>query len=139
MPAPGTGGPAGGVAVPAGGVAVPGGGVVAPGVELCPVDPEPPAGAVPPDGELCATTQLAQHTITNNNAIFVFDIFLIPLKSFDTSWIKSHTLVGPTRNPPFPSNQYGRQAERWNPADALVSEEEALERGRQVEIDLMGV
>jgi len=58
-PAGGVAVPAGGVAVPAGGVAVPAGGVAAPGVELCPAVPEPPAGAVPPEGELCATTQLA--------------------------------------------------------------------------------
>ena len=88
VPAPGAGGPAGGVAVPAGGVAVPAGGVAvpaggvaAPGVELWPADPEPPAGAVPPEEELCATTQLAQHSSTNNSAILVFDI-CIPLKSF---------------------------------------------------------
>ena len=39
--------------VPAGGVAVLPGVVVLPGVELCPVEPEPPDGAVlPPEGEL---------------------------------------------------------------------------------------
>jgi len=82
VPAGGVAVPAGGVAVPAGGVAVllgvvvPAGGVAAPGVELCPAVPEPPAGAVPPAGELCATTQLAQQRITDNNVIFVIDIFL---------------------------------------------------------------
>jgi hypothetical protein len=65
----------GGVAVLPGGVAVPPGAVVEPGVELWPADPEPPAGAVPPEGELCAITQLAQHRITENNVSFVIDIF----------------------------------------------------------------
>lgn len=78
--------PAGGVAVSAGGVAVPGvgevvvpgvpaGGVVEPGVELCPAVPVPPAGAVPPPAdELCATTQLPQHKITESNVSLVIDI-----------------------------------------------------------------
>ena len=66
--------PAGGVAVLAGGVAVPAGGVEAPGVELCPLVPEPPAGAPPPDGELCARIQLPQHKTTNNSVSFVIDI-----------------------------------------------------------------
>jgi len=92
VPGGGVGGPAGGVAVLPGGVAVPGpgtgaavvgeavpaGGVAAPGVELCPAVPDPPAGAVPPAGALCATTQLAQHRITDNNTNFVFDIFGSP-------------------------------------------------------------
>lgn len=66
---------AGGVAVPAGGVAVPAGGVAAPGVEVCPLVPELPEGAVPPDGELCASTQLPQDKTTNSSVTFVIDIF----------------------------------------------------------------
>jgi len=59
VPVGGVAVPVGGVAVPAGGVAVPEGGVAVPGVELCPAVPELPAGAVPPAGALCATTQAA--------------------------------------------------------------------------------
>ena len=70
--------PAGGVAVLPGGVAVPAGGVAAPGVDVCPLVPDPPAGADPPEGELWASTQLPQHKTTNNSEIFVIDI-LIPL------------------------------------------------------------
>jgi hypothetical protein len=66
--------PAGGVAVLPGGVAVPAGGVAAPGLELCPAAREPPAGADPPEGEVCARTQLPQHRTTNNNVSFVSDI-----------------------------------------------------------------
>jgi hypothetical protein len=68
--------PAGGVAGLPGGVAVPPGGVAAPGVELWPEDPDPPAGAVPPDGELCATTQVVQPNISVNKVIFDIDIRL---------------------------------------------------------------
>ena len=64
----------GGVAVPVGGVAVPAGGVAAPGVELCPAVPELPAGAVPPAGELCATTQTAQHRTTKSKISFFIDM-----------------------------------------------------------------
>ena len=70
-----------GVVVPAvpGVVAVPPGAVVDPGVELCPAVPAPPAGAAPP-AELCATTQLPQHKITDSNVTFVIDIS-IPSKN----------------------------------------------------------
>jgi len=63
--------PACGVAVPVGDVGVPAG---APGVELCPAVPGPPAGAVPPAGELCATTQLPQNKITESKVSLVIDI-----------------------------------------------------------------
>ena len=72
--------PAGGVAVLPGGVAVPADGVAVPGVELCPAEPEPPAGAVPPEGELWATTQVAQHRMTAKRVSFVFDIFDLGFK-----------------------------------------------------------
>ncbi len=97
VPAGGVAVPAGGVAVPAGGVAVPAGGVAvpvpgpgtgaavgggaapgtgagAPGVELWPAVPDPPAGALPPEGALCATTQVPQHKTTNNSEYFIFDM-----------------------------------------------------------------
>lgn len=77
-----------GVVVPVvpGEVAVPAGAVVEPGVELCPAVPAPPAGAVPP-AELCATTQLPQHKITESNVTFVIDIFLPP-----KSWSLAHSI-----------------------------------------------
>ena len=66
---------AGGVAGLAGGVAVPAGGVAGePGVEVCPALREPPAGGAPPDGAVCATVQLPQHSTTDNNTNFDFDI-----------------------------------------------------------------
>ena len=53
----------------AGGVAVPDGGVAGePGVEVCPALREPPAGGAPPDGAVCASAQLPQHSTMNNNA-----------------------------------------------------------------------
>lgn len=70
----GVGVPAGGVAVLPGGAAVPAAGVAAPGVEICPLVPEPPAGAEPPEGELCATTQVPQLKTINSNVSFVIDI-----------------------------------------------------------------
>ena len=66
--------PDGGVAVPAGGVAVPGAGVAAPGVAVCPAVPEPPAGAVPPEGEVCAVTHTAQNRITESVVMFFVDV-----------------------------------------------------------------
>lgn len=74
VPAAGVAVPAGGVAVPVGGVAVPAGGVAVPGVELCPAVPELPAGAVPPAGELCATTHAAQHRTTESKISFFIDM-----------------------------------------------------------------
>ncbi len=66
---------AGGVAGLAGGVAVPAGGVAGePGVEVCPGLREPPAGGAPPDGAVCASVQLPQHSTTDNNTNFDFDI-----------------------------------------------------------------
>ena len=80
---------AGGVAVPAGGVAVLAGGVAGlaggvavlaggvagePGVEACPALPEPPAAGAAPDGAVCASAQLPQHSTTDNNATSDFDI-----------------------------------------------------------------
>ncbi len=80
---------AGGVAVPAGGVAVLAGGVAGlaggvavlaggvagePGVEACPALPEPPAAGAPPDGAVCASAQLPQHSTTDNNASLDFDM-----------------------------------------------------------------
>ena len=62
------------MAVLPGAVAVPAGAVAAPGVELCPLVPEPPAGADPPEGELCARTQLPQHKTTDSSVSFVIDI-----------------------------------------------------------------
>jgi len=76
VPAGGVAVPAGGVAVPAGGVAVPAGGVAVPGVELCPAVPELPAGAVPPAGELCATTQAAQHKTAESKISCLIDMIL---------------------------------------------------------------
>ncbi|HTS04070.1 MAG TPA: hypothetical protein VMP68_00690 [Candidatus Eisenbacteria bacterium] len=66
----------GGVAVPAGGVAVPGVELcpAAPGLELCPAAPVPP-GAAPPDGEVCATTHVAQRS-TENSVSLVIDILV---------------------------------------------------------------
>ena len=70
--------PAGGVAVLAGGVAVLAGGAGDPGVEDCPALPEPLAGGAPPEGAVCATAQLAQHSTADSNASFDFDIRLSP-------------------------------------------------------------
>lgn len=73
VPAGGVAVLAGGVAVLAGGVAVPAGGVAGdPGVEDC------PAGGAPPEGAVCATAQLAQHSTTDSNVSFDFDIRLSP-------------------------------------------------------------
>jgi hypothetical protein len=36
--------------------------------------PDPPAGADPPAGELCATTQLPQHKIADSKVSLVIDI-----------------------------------------------------------------
>jgi hypothetical protein len=75
VPAGGVAVLAGGVAGLAGGVAVPAGGVAGePGVEDCPAFPEPLAGGGPPEGAVCATAQLAQHSTTDSNASFDFDI-----------------------------------------------------------------
>jgi hypothetical protein len=65
----------GGDVLPAGGVAVPAGGVAAPGLGVCPVVPEPPAGADPPEGELWAMTQHPQDKTTkSSNVSFLIDI-----------------------------------------------------------------
>ncbi len=78
----------GGVAVPAGGVAVlpggvaalpgavaaPPGAVVEPGVELCPAVPAAP-DAAPPDGAVCATTQVAHKRTREASVSFVIDIW----------------------------------------------------------------
>jgi hypothetical protein len=65
----------GGAVVPAGGVTVPAGGVAAPGLGLCPVVPEPPAGADPPEGELWAMTKHPQDKTTkSSNLSFLIDI-----------------------------------------------------------------
>ncbi|HKV76778.1 MAG TPA: hypothetical protein VJP02_01475 [Candidatus Sulfotelmatobacter sp.] len=67
--------PPGGVVALPGAVVVPAGGVAAPGFELCPVVPEPPAGADPPEGELWAMTQHPQHNTTkSSNVSFLIDI-----------------------------------------------------------------
>lgn len=79
VPAGGVAVLAGGVAGLAGGVAVPAGGVAGePGVEDCPAFPEPPAGGAPPEGAVCATAQLAQHSTTDSNANLGFDIITPP-------------------------------------------------------------
>ena len=65
--------PAGGVAVLPGGVAVPAGGVAVAGVELWPAVPAPP-GDVPPDGAVCAITQVPQRRTTERSVSFVIDI-----------------------------------------------------------------
>lgn len=80
--------PAGGVAVPVGGVAVPAGGVAVPGVEVCPAVPELPAGAVPPAGELCATTQTAQHRTTGSKISFFIDMIYLKFGAclLNSSW-----------------------------------------------------
>lgn len=75
VPAGGAAVLAGGVAVLAGGVAVPAGGVAGdPGVEDCPALPEPLAGGAPPEGAVCATAQVAQHSTTDSNASLDFNI-----------------------------------------------------------------
>lgn len=88
VPAGGVAVPAGGVAVPVGGVAVPAGGVAVPGVEVCPAVPELPAGAVPPAGELCATTQTAQHRTTGSKISF-FDMIYLKFGAclLNSSWL----------------------------------------------------
>jgi len=96
LPAGGVAVPAGGVAVLPGGPAVPPGGVAVPGFELWPADPELPElppGAVPPDHELWASTQLPQHKTTNSNVSFVIDI-----KSYLE--VKRPTLRGSSSNRP---------------------------------------
>lgn len=66
--------PVGGVAEPVGGVvAVPAGGVALLGDWLC-AAPELPAGADPPAGALCATTQVAQKRSTERKESFLADI-----------------------------------------------------------------
>jgi hypothetical protein len=49
----------GGVVVVPGGVAVLPGGVAVPGVWVCPAVPGVPEGGAPPEGAICATTQIA--------------------------------------------------------------------------------
>jgi hypothetical protein len=75
VPAGGVAVLAGGVAGLAGGVAVLAGGVAGePGVEACPALPEPLAEGAPPDGAVCASAQLPQHSTTDNNATLDLDI-----------------------------------------------------------------
>jgi hypothetical protein len=75
VPAGGVAALAGGVAGLAGGVVVPAGGVAGePGVEVCPGLPEPPGLGAPPDGAVCASAQVPQHSTTDNNANLDFDI-----------------------------------------------------------------
>jgi len=64
----------GGVAVLAGGVAVLPGGVAVPGVWVCPVAPGAPAGNVPLEGALCATTQIVQKSSRERREPFRTDI-----------------------------------------------------------------
>ena len=56
---------------------MPAGGVALPGVELCPAVPEPPAGAaLPPEGEVCAATQAAQHKTIESNVSFFMEVIV---------------------------------------------------------------
>ncbi|MGB0013887.1 MAG: hypothetical protein WBQ03_19955 [Candidatus Sulfotelmatobacter sp.] len=48
-----------------------------PGVAAPPGDPAPPADPAPPPGAACATTQVAQKKITDNNVSFFADIFIL--------------------------------------------------------------
>ncbi len=104
VPAGGVAVPAGGVAVPGvavpvpgpgtgaavGGVAVPGAGVAAPGVELWPAVPDPPAGALPPDDGLCATSHVPQHKITNSSEYFIFDMSASRLRIYSSEILASN-------------------------------------------------
>ena len=75
VPVGGVVAPVGGVTEPVGGVAVLVGGVAVPGACVRPAVPVlRVAGAVPPEGALCATTQVAQQRITERNAILLADI-----------------------------------------------------------------
>ncbi|MGA9507445.1 MAG: hypothetical protein WBV55_02245 [Candidatus Sulfotelmatobacter sp.] len=74
--------PVGGCAVlPVGGLPVlPVGGAEGawPGVAAPPADPDPPADPVPPPGAACATTQVAQNKITDNNVSLFADMVKPP-------------------------------------------------------------
>lgn len=69
----GVAGLAGGVAERAGGVAELAGGVAVPGACACPA-PELPPGAAPPEGALCAITQVAQKISVHRKQSFFGDI-----------------------------------------------------------------
>lgn len=45
-----------------------------PGLWLCPAELPLPAGAAPPAGALCATTQVAQKRIAESNVSFLEDM-----------------------------------------------------------------
>jgi hypothetical protein len=64
----------GGVVVVAGGVAVLPGGVAVLGVWVCPAVPGVPVDGVPPEGALCATTQIAQKSSRERKLSFRADI-----------------------------------------------------------------
>ena len=66
--------------------------------DACPGVAEPGGGA-PPAGACCATTQVAQNRITDNNVSFLADIIrppalnflVIPLPACGTRWFKEST------------------------------------------------
>lgn len=64
----------GGVVVVPGGVMVLPGGVAVPGVWVCPAVPGVPAGGVPAEGVLCATTQIAEKSSSERKVSFRADI-----------------------------------------------------------------